>query len=62
MSKKIKCANCGKVLMEGDVGANGKIYKDCPKCGEKNEITDKAVVIVPKNTKPFAQRIPMERK
>jgi phage FluMu protein Com len=62
MSKKIKCANCGKVLMEGKVGTDGRIEKTCPDCHELNVITDKYVTTKPKNTKPFSQRVEMERK
>lgn len=59
--KKIRCANCNKVLMEGEI-KDGKIAKDCPGCGEKNLITSTGVIIEPKNTKPFQQRLKLERK
>lgn len=58
---KIRCANCNKVLMEGKI-KDGEIKKDCPGCGESNLITAEGVKIVAKNTKPFQQRLKLEKK
>jgi phage FluMu protein Com len=59
--KKIKCANCSKVLMEGYI-AQGEIEKDCPGCGERNVINADGVHLKAKDTKPFQQRLKIERK
>lgn len=59
--KKIRCANCGKVLMEGKI-KDGLVEKDCPGCGERNVIDHVGVHIKPRNEKPYQQRLKMERK
>jgi phage FluMu protein Com len=60
-TREYNCKNCGRLLMTGLI-LNGHVDKDCDKCGQRNRITFEGIVIVPKNDKPFQQRLELEKK
>lgn len=41
--KEYHCKNCNKILFFGEI-VEGKVSKDCPKCGERNIITVEKIV------------------
>jgi phage FluMu protein Com len=45
--EKISCENCGKTLFFADI-KEGKVSKDCKRCGVRNIIIIKEGKIIPK--------------